>query len=334
MGIPYTKTQTSLSLVVDFRPTVIPSSHPNFSKLVELVKDPNTTDRDVKPLLDIPAAINTFTGGNVTVVNGRLFYRGFEVTGNLASVILGFVKEGDTEAAKPFERFLEKAFQNPDPRAAQGLYDWVVAGGLPITPDGDILAWKAVQDDYYSIRAGRRGKLRHRIGDVVEEPRHETDSNPDQTCSVGIHFCSVEYLKNGGYASGGSRIMAVTISPTDVVAFPKDYKLSKGRCCKLTVVGEVPMAQVPEYYSGARKVYSGWSAPAPKVTRTPRNAHGFAVGQVWAARNGDRMSISSVSRSGSYPVKGGTAVYTASGRFNSDTSVSQFDLVRLVTDVA
>jgi hypothetical protein len=330
MGIPYTKTATTLSLVVDFRPITVPSSHPNFSTLSALVRDPNTTARDVTPLLDIPAAINTFTGGNVTVVNGRLYYKGFEVKNNLAQVILGFVKEGDTEAAKPFERFMEKAFANPDPRAVEGLYDWVVAGGLPITPDGDILAWKAVQDDYYSIHSGRNGKLRHRIGDVVSEDRTTCDSNPDQTCSSGIHFCSVEYLKSGGYASGGNRIMAVTISPTDVVAFPRDYNLSKGRCCRLTVVGEVPISKVPEYYAGARRVYTGWgwSAPTPKA-RT--NASGFAVGQLWARRDGVQVKIKSISRPQAYTIEDDSGNrYTATGRFSGPNSQSPFDLVRLV----
>lgn len=407
MGIPYTVTPTSVSLVIGFRPTTIPSSHPNFDALRKLVSDPNTTERDIEPLLNIPKAIETFTGGNVTVVNGRLYYRGYEVKNSLAQVILNFVKAGQAEAAKPFERFMEKAFQNPDPRAVEGLYDWVVAGGLPITPDGDILAWKAVQQDFYSIRAGVRGKLRHMIGDVVEEPRHETDGDPDRTCSRGIHFCSVEYLKSGGYASGGSRIMAVTISPTDVVAFPKDYNLSKGRCCKLTVVGEVPQADVPSYYSGAAPVYSGWKTAATVETprtphvrfpvqvgdvwktrdgdratvlsigeytdskrgkiattdrgmvwastgqqnacvtrqadlvelisegrRAPRNAYGFAVGQVWANGNGAEETISSITETaGIYTIRTNLGVYTERGRFNSDAKATKYDLTRLVKDV-
>jgi hypothetical protein len=339
MSIPYTRTPSTLSIVIAFRPHTIPASHPNFEAISKMVRDPNTTDKDIEPLLNIPKAISTFTGGNVTVVNGRLFYKGYEVKNNLASIILGFVKEGDAEAAKPFERFLEKAFANPDPRAVEGLYDWVVAGGLPITPDGDILAWKAVQNDYLSIHSGPRGKLRHRIGDVVEEPREETDGNPDRTCSRGIHFCSVEYLKSGGYASGGSRIMAVTISPTDVVAFPRDYKLSKGRAARITVVGEVPQADVPTYYAGASRIYSGWTAPAePAVKKAERNSAGFAVGQVWARRDGKQVTIKAIKGDSSlnvtYPLRdSGGQVYTATGRYAGESSQSLYDLVRLVSDV-
>lgn len=322
MAIPYTRTTTALSLVIDFRPHVIPSSHPNFDKIAELVTKADTTEADIVNLIDIPKAINTFTGGNVTVVDGRLFYKGFEVKNSLATVILNFVKAGQAEAAKPFELFMEKAFQNPDPRAVEGLYDWVVAGGLPITPEGDILAWKAVGADYFSIRSGPRGKLRHQIGDVVEEPRHETDANPDQTCSRGVHFCSVEYLNKGGYASGGSRIMAVSISPTDVVAFPRDYNLSKGRCCKLTVVGEVPMSEVPGYYSRgeqASPVYSGWA---------PVGDDSFDVGEKWRRRDGSVVTIATVDGVGDYPITDDCGNrYTEEGYYNSEDSESAFDLV-------
>lgn len=336
MSIAYTKTATSLSIVIGFRPHVIPHSHPNFEKIAELVRDPATTEATLEPLISIPKAIATFTGGNVTVVDGRLFYKGFEVKNTLARIILDFVKEGQAAAAKPFELFMEKAFANPDPRAVEGLFDWCVAGGLPITPDGDILAWKAVQEDYYSIHRGPRGKLRHMIGDVVEEPRHELDANPDQTCSRGLHFCSVEYLKSGGYASGGSRIMAVTISPTDVVAFPKDYKLSKGRCCRMTVVGEVEQREVPNYYAGASRVYSGWSKPAPTpVVKT--NEFGFAVGDVYVDRDGDKWKITHIETAphGMFPIRAegvnheGKASFTVKGRFIGRDNHS-YDLIRKV----
>ena len=299
--LTYTRTPTSLTIVLDYRPRIIPSSHPNFTRLSELVLKPSATEAEAKRLIDIPAAINDFTGGEVQVVNGKLFFKGFEVRNSLAQLILGFIKAGQPEAAEPFRRFLIKAHSNPDPRAAQGLFDWCVTGGLPITPEGDILAWKMVQNDYFSIRAGRRGKLRHQIGDVVEEPRHETNADPNHTCSTGIHFCSLEYILNGNYASASNgRVMAVAISPTDVVAFPHDYKLSKGRCCKLTVVGEVPWGNVGGFYDNQR-VYGGWSQPvsALEATPSPKPAVRYAaaadlpvqVGDVWRDRKGREIKI-------------------------------------------
>jgi hypothetical protein len=411
MTIAYSRTATSLSVVLDFRSHVIPSSHPNFSQLIELVKNPATTEADIKPLMDIPSAIVNFTGGEITVSNGRLFYRGSEVKTNLATIILGFIKAGDAAAAEPFKKFLSNCRQNPDLALVDTIYDWCVKGNLPITPDGELIAWKIVGRDYQSLHSGKRGRLDHSIGKTVSEPREECDPNRDRTCSRGIHFCSIEYLQGGGYGGGlggGNRVIAVVINPADVTAIPTDYNLTKGRCCKLRVVGEVEGLRAPDFY-GSSKVYSGWevpkAAPAPAksiaqqfdlrngdvvlthggdrvaVTKsdggicvttdwvhvktgvcqggavvgqplkrdsqpqdvvriisrapvTPRNASGIAKGQVWAKRNGSQVTIASISGAAGYPVKDDQgSVYTAAGRFNSDHSVSQLDLVRLVKDV-
>lgn len=330
MGISYTRTPTSLTLIVNYRPTVIPSSHPNFAELVKLAGNPDTTEADIKPLLDIPAAITNYTGGEVTVVNGRLFYRGSEVKNNLATIILGFVKSGQPEAAEPFKKFLANCRQNPDLALIETIYDWCVKGGLPITPEGELIAWKIVGKDYKSKRAGKRGRLDHSIGATVVEPREECDPNRNQTCSTGIHFCSLEYLENGNYGSlnGGDRIVAVVINPADITAIPTDYNLSKGRCCKLRVVGEVQRQDELATFYGTAKVYDGWEP------RTKRNSAGIAVGQVWARRDGLELTIVEIDRPGSYPVATtGGYIFTENGRYNSNTTVSQFDLVRLIKDV-
>jgi len=358
MGVPYTKTKTSISLVINWVSQVIPHTHHNFDAICAAVEDPNTTEDDLIKLIDLNAGLRGVAGSDIQIVNGKLYFRGYECNDSLAQLITSFYKNGTPEAAAPFENFMLKVRANPDPRAAQGLFDWVVAGKLPITPQGDILAWKGVREDYYSIKSGKKGRLLHTVGSVVEEPRTDCDSNPNQTCSRGIHFASLEYIKNGHYVGGGSRIMAVAISPEDVVAFPNDYNLSKGRCCRLMVVGEVPRDQIATFYPNHGKlgqVYDGWNykspmpvgtssgmaavagelGVAPAVPKAPRTDGNIAAGQVWTNRRGDRVTIASIDGGpAAYPVKDSTGnVYTTRGHFNSDRDVSQLDLVTLVTDV-
>ncbi len=170
----------------------------------------------------------------------------------------------------------------------------------------------------------------------MTEPREECDDNPDQTCSRGLHFCAASYLSN--YGSGGSRIVVVKINPRDVVAFPRDYNLAKGRACAYQVVGEVPMDQVKTFYPQGRPVYTGfdqgYSKPAPApVARTPRDGL-FAVGQVWRTGNGQEVTITSISGAGTYSIiasNGGT--YMNTGAYYQGVS-SSIDLVTLVRDVA
>lgn len=322
--IPYSITSTSLSLVLGFKPKVIPASHPNFAEIARLLLLPDTTEEDLTPLVDVAQQVAEFKSKNIAVIDNRLYYKGFPLTSKIANVILGFVNRGQLDAAEPYKNFLERAQMNPDPRAVVDLYDWVAASGLPITPDGFILAWKAVGLDYMSIKSGPRGKLDHSIGNTVSEPRHETDPNPAVTCSRGIHFCSAPYLRF--YTGGGTRVIAVKIDPMNVVAFPKDYNNEKGRCCELEVVGEVKdRAKVSEFYPQGRAVFDGFERPD------------FEIGQVWRTREGMLETISRRERPDSphldsYPVRTSTGgSYTAKGRYVSDDEKNQRDLVQRVS---
>lgn len=323
MAVAYSKTNQSITVTVGFVPKTIPSTHVNYEEIVKLARDPKTTEAQIAPLLDVAKTIETVTGGNVVVKNGQLFYKGYEVKGSLSTAIVTLIRSGQGEAAEPLKLFLDKAFANPDPRAATDLFDWVVHSKLPITPTGDILAWKAVRDDYLSIHQARRGDrvFDHHVGNIVEEDRSYCDANPDRTCSRGLHFASAAYMKH--YAGGGNRIVALKISPTDVVAFPRDYGWEKGRAAKYQVVGEVPEDQVAEFYPQGKRVYD-WSKRTPTAPS--------AAGQVWLRRDGKEVTIAAVSNGTStYPVRDTlNNSYLANGRYVGEREDHSFDLVRFI----
>ena len=259
MGIPYTMTENAITVTFrdDHTAKVIPRSHPSFEKVKELVRDPKATTKQLRKLMDIPTTISEYSGGNIVVKNGELFYRGFKVENDLAKLILKFLGDGDQDAAGPFLRFMERAFANPDPRAALDLYGWVARSNLPITPEGKILAWKAVGENYLSLHKSHRSDgvpFDHHPGKTVEEDRMTCDPDPNKTCSRGLHFCSAGYLRF--YAGGGHRVVALEIDPADVVAFPNDSDGQKGRAWRYKVVGEVPQEKAAEFYPSIR-VYRG-----------------------------------------------------------------------------
>jgi hypothetical protein len=76
-------------------------------------------------------------------------------------------------------------------------------------------------------------------------PREQVDKDRNNTCSVGLHFCSKDYLSSYGGASGHT--MIVKINPADVVSIPSDYDNTKGRTWKYEVVGEIPFEGVHKY---------------------------------------------------------------------------------------
>lgn len=288
MSIAHILAGSTITVIVDFTPKVIANSHPNFEQIKRLVGDPNATEADVKPLLDIPETIKTFTGGAVYVKNGKLYHNGCEVRTSLGAKIMEFIRAGDDALAEPLKIFLQNVSENPDPRVQADLFDWLQSAKLPITGDGYVLAWKAVRADYRSIHAPSDTRFDHRIGNRVEQPRDECDADPNRTCSQGLHFCAASYLSN--YASGGNRIVVVKIHPRDIVSFPSDYHLRKGRACGYDIVGEVPHDKVPEYYPQGRPVYTGFDRPTPAAAPVSlaRFFEGtLEVGTVYRLRNGN-----------------------------------------------
>jgi len=72
----------------------------------------------------------------------------------------------------------------------------------------------------------------------VDMPRNKVQDDPSITCSYGLHFCSLEYVR----CFSGHHLMVLKINPKDIVSIPTDYNNTKGRCCRYTVVGELEQA--------------------------------------------------------------------------------------------
>ena len=132
----------------------------------------------------------------------------------------------------PMVKFMENLMTNPSKRAVDELYGFLEKGNLPLTEDGCFIAYKKVRDDYKDVYSGT---FDNSVGQVVTMERNEVDEDKNRTCSVGLHFCSKEYLNH----FGGQRVMLLKINPRDVVSIPADYNDSKGRCCRYEVIGEV-----------------------------------------------------------------------------------------------
>jgi len=152
--------------------------------------------------------------------------------------------------------FMKNLDLNPDRRAVEELYGFLEASRLPITPDGHFLAYKRVRDDYMDIYTG---KMDNSVGQVVEMKRHQVNSDKNQTCSSGLHFCAREYLRAYG-TSAGNATMVVKINPRDVVSIPVDYNNAKGRACRYEVVDELVHSDEEKLELGIVD-FRGWDEP-------------------------------------------------------------------------
>lgn len=139
----------------------------------------------------------------------------------------------------PWINFLRNIMANPHAITVDDIYRFMDNHEeAPITEDGAILAYKKVNEDYYSFFVGTDGKpVRWAPGDTVELPRDACDMDRNNTCSTGLHFCSRDYLP--AFYGDRGRVVMVKIFPQDIVSIPLDYQHAKGRCCRAYVVREI-----------------------------------------------------------------------------------------------
>ena len=138
-----------------------------------------------------------------------------------------FIKTQNISNIKPL---IKRIAANPYINAAEELLDFFLVNDFEITEDGCILAYKGVDLDYKS-----RGGFLNPIGQWVYEPNFDTNRN--NTCSTGLHFCGKDYLTN---YFRKPKYLLIKVQPEDVVSIPTDCGHAKGRAVKYFIVGEMP----------------------------------------------------------------------------------------------
>lgn len=259
MNTPYIKTKDSITVLLGGAPYTVANDHTRYAELDQAISAQNwgTVEEIVLNQSRLAASLKKF--GDVEVFGGHLTFKGEPFVSYLVEQIL------TATDPEPLAWFLDKSMMNPDPRARRDLYRWVEAGKLPITSDGEIIAYKVVNENF---RDKYSNKFDNSPGKVVEQPRDECNPDPNKTCSHGLHFCSAGYLTHSYVSSG--RTILVKVHPRDVVAFPTDYGLTKGRACRYEVIEEIPGATARSFFddfTGHYQVKSPASEPATGYAR-------------------------------------------------------------------
>jgi len=240
--IPYILTNDSLTVIIDGKSLTMNRDNPSFRSATQALQDEDY--EKVEQMFDIPKAVINFAEGNVSINNGILTYQGEEVHNYCVDKILQFMTEG--LPFKPLVRFLDKLMSNPSRRAVHELYSFLEHKAMPITPDGNFLAYKGIREDYTDWYSG---KFSNKVGETLEMHRNGVCDDANHGCSSGFHAGSLEYAE--GYGNGG-HLMVVEINPEDVVSVPNDCDCQKLRTCKYKVVDhfktKMPDTICDEYY--------------------------------------------------------------------------------------
>lgn len=225
----------SISVTVDGQTTVVNADAPNFEPLYNLVKAGAPADQ-VKEVLT-PAAqirkVGAKAGFEIRINDASgavgVFFDGSEVNSKLSAMLVEMFMAGND--FEPLRNFMIKALSNRDAKEADVLYDFVIKNKLPITPDGDFLAFKATHADGFD-RHGRT--VQYRIGEYL----HVTNFDPDKRtqCGSGLHVGGRNYVK--GYGSHGDAYWIVKVNPADTVFYRADVSDGKMRVSKLFVYAQ------------------------------------------------------------------------------------------------
>lgn len=255
MAYPYLIQGNNIIIVVNNQHHTINKNHFNYQKVLEAIQNNDWTT--VESVINPERVVTDFGEGNIEIQGNRLFWQGRELKNSLVTKIVQMIEQGFS--VEPLVNFMDNLMKNPSMTAVNELYRFLEVGNLPITPDGHFLAFKKVNADYLDVHSrsvcnkpadlmteeekaefpktgGRRNEVRVEIVDnqtVVSMPRNAVDDQRNNTCSHGLHFCSLEYLNH----FGGENTLIVKINPADVVSIPSDYNDTKGRTWKYVVTG-------------------------------------------------------------------------------------------------
>jgi hypothetical protein len=240
ISCPYIVTDRGVTVYYKSKPVSIDIGEPEYMAVLDVLRrasQPDTCDTELEAHLEtklsrLAKRIADYDIGGLTIIDDLVYFNKRPLNGLLANRLLKMHEENFD--LLPLQNFLQRLDRNPSYRAVQGLYDFLDASEMAITPDGCFLAYKAIRADWRDIHSG---KFDNSIGRTVSIPRNQVDENPDVTCSSGLHVCSFSYLPS--FAHDNGHVVMVKIDPADVVAVPRDYNNAKMRVCSYQVVAEV-----------------------------------------------------------------------------------------------
>ncbi len=230
----YCLSKKELTVFKDGNPRSIKKSFPRYSELVECLHLNNFADLTLSTVYDkmcILNVIKNFSEGSITVKpkDGVITYGTFEIKHTIVDRIFLALEQGKT--VTHLVKFLDKLMENPDKHIVEQLYPFLSHNTIKINEDGDIIAYRGVTKDY---KDAHTGTMDNSVGNVLKMPRNLVNTNPEQTCSTGLHVAAREYAE--GWSS---RLLKVRVNPKNVCSVPVDYNGQKMRVCEFEVLSEV-----------------------------------------------------------------------------------------------
>ena len=217
-----------INLVLDGNNHTIPTKYHNYLLLFDALKQvPQDVDKirrfvgltpEAAIVEEIAQNIGPHPDGKITINRklGLVYYNGEELPISLQNRMLDLMRNGHgSEGFKAFVKFCGRLMANPSRNSVQQAYKFVDDNSLPITPEGFVLCYKAVRNDYTDKCTG---KVDNSIGAKPFMPRNQVDDDPLDACSYGFHVGTKSFVDIFGNTN--DRYIICKIDPADIVCVP------------------------------------------------------------------------------------------------------------------
>ena len=243
----------SLTIFYKDKVYTVNNSHIYFKDIIHKVED---NDPDFLYLLNLEETLNNSflkITNNVTITDGKVFYKGKAIDNSLTREILTLVSER-SKSLRGMVNFMESLMCSASDIARESLFDWVQTirevdcSAIQINDDGSFMAYKVCNYNkdaglIFSKNSGPgiingvevNGHLDNSIGNIIELPRFKVLEDRDQACGIGLH-CGTYHYAYDIFGNPGNAIIKVKVYPQDVISVPKDHSAEKIRTCKYEVV--------------------------------------------------------------------------------------------------
>jgi len=243
--VPYTLSENSVTIFWDGKPYTLRSDHPNFQLVRKALFDARYDD--LGDLIDIKKSVENFVEGDVEVRDEVVYYKNNRLHGVVVDKLLEMLRSGMKDSA-PLVNFITRLQSNPSANSVNELYSFLSYKSLPNTPEGKVLGYKGVQEDYWSqtgnadtiVLQGEtngRHQILNEVGATIEVARRCVDDNKDHHCSFGLHVGSYDYANE--WAGSDGKLLVVEFDPSDAVSVPTDCNFQKLRVSKYKVVSDI-----------------------------------------------------------------------------------------------
>lgn len=256
MNIPYIITADRWTIFLDGKPITISKDSLRYSDITNAIL--NGDEEKARKLLQTSDEAFIVNNVNIASVDGlkivkdidgitKVSYNGYPLHGVLEQKLVSMWKAGCTDFTN-YCAFLKKIFKSSTFRVRTELYSFLSYAELPINKEGNFIAYKAVDENYYSYtgntetrvilgKVNSAGHILNAVNETIEIHAGDVDNDANVACSTGLHVGSYKYAS--GFMRAGGHIMAVEVNPEDVISVPKDSECQKCRVSKYRVLNEV-----------------------------------------------------------------------------------------------